>query len=92
QHTRQNMASKTLLFLLGLTIIAVAYGAWEEETEELTQEDLQQFFMPMEKRGKVGPCERPDGRTCAICNLKIKNHKDMRRYIACGSAGRGRGI
>uniref|UniRef100_UPI00397EC4C0 hypothetical protein n=1 Tax=Salmonella sp. s51228 TaxID=3159652 RepID=UPI00397EC4C0 len=94
QHThRPKMASKTLLFILGLTLIAVAYGAWtEEDTEELTQEDFEQFLTPVEKRGKVGPCTRPDGRNCAICNLKIRNPKDMRRYIACGSAGKGRGI
>ena len=55
------MASKTLLFLLGLTIIAVAYGAWlgeeVDESEELTVEDLQEYFSPIEKRGsksKVG--------------------------------------
>ncbi len=52
------MASKTLLFLLGLTIIAVAYGAWvegQDESEELTVEELQEYFSPMEKRGpKVG--------------------------------------
>ena len=54
------MASKTLLFLLGLTIIAVAYGAWlgeeVDESEELTVEDLQEYFSPMEKRGgkKIG--------------------------------------
>ena len=55
------MASKTLLFLLGLTIFAVAYGAWlEEETaldtdDLLTYEELAEHF-ETEKRGsrKIG--------------------------------------
>ena len=55
------MASKTLLLLLGLTIIAVAYGyPFEEETEleevdddTLTYEDFQEHF-EMEKRGSKG--------------------------------------
>ena len=50
------MASKTLLFLLGLTIIAVAYGAYyegEEDNEDLTYEDFQEHF-EMEKRGSKG--------------------------------------
>ena len=53
------MASKTLLFLLGLTIIAVAYGEFlgeeVDESEDLTVEELQEYFTPMEKRGpKIG--------------------------------------
>ena len=50
------MASKTILFLLGLTIIAVAYGAYvEEDDTEIAVEDLLEYFSPMEKRGpKIG--------------------------------------
>ena len=54
---KDKMASKTLLFLLGLTIIAVAYGAYfeaeEDGDEELTYEDFQEHF-EMEKRGSKG--------------------------------------
>ncbi len=56
-YSISKMASKTILFLLGLTIIAVAYGVYleEEDDTELAIEDLQEFFTPMEKRGpKIG--------------------------------------
>ena len=55
------MASKTILLLLGLTIIAVAYGAYIEQEEEdtgISLADLEEYFneMQMEKRGgkKIG--------------------------------------
>ena len=52
------MASKAILFLLGLTIIAVAYVSAEVEDETLTVEDFEEYFntMQMEKRGgkKIG--------------------------------------
>ena len=57
------MASKTILLLLGLTIIAVAYGLplleqEEEENTALSFEDFEEYFeqMQMEKRGgkKIG--------------------------------------
>ncbi|XP_072046063.1 uncharacterized protein [Amphiura filiformis] len=51
-------------------------------------------MMEMEKRGrkgrgrkpkkKVGPCTMPNGIFCQICNLKIRNQSDMRRYVLCG--------
>ena len=56
---RNKMASKTILFLLGLTIIAVAYATAEVEEEEgLSFEDFEEYFntLQMEKRGgkKIG--------------------------------------
>ena len=53
------MASKTILLLLGLTIIAVAYASAETEAEEgLSLEDFEEYFdsLQMEKRGgkKIG--------------------------------------
>ncbi len=56
-YSINKMASKTILLLLGLTIIAVAYGAYveEEEDAEILVEDLLEYFSPMEKRGpKIG--------------------------------------
>ncbi len=68
------MASKTILFLLGLTIIAVAYGVFLEEDEdtELAVEDFQEYFSPMEKRGpktKIG------------CKLNISINKFLKKYL-----------
>ena len=53
------MASKTILLLLGLTIIAVAYASAETEAEEgLSLEDFEEYFdsLQMAKRGgkKIG--------------------------------------
>ena len=59
------MASKTLLFVLGLTVIAVAYASWPEdrtqeldEDEQLYTEDFEEYFtaQQVEKRGskKIG--------------------------------------
>ena len=53
------MASKTILFLLALTIIAVAYATEEVEEEVgLSFEDFEEYFntLQMEKRGskKIG--------------------------------------
>ena len=55
------MASKTILFLLGLTIIAVAYATAEVEEDEgegLAYEDFEEYFnsLQMAKRGgkKIG--------------------------------------
>ena len=73
------MASKTLLFLLGLMVIAVAYGAvleaeeeeFEfEDEEQLTYEDFQDHFM--EKRGaKIGSkfwqCNFKNSLTRRVC-------------------------
>ncbi|XP_072046060.1 uncharacterized protein [Amphiura filiformis] len=47
----------------------------------------------LEKRGskgkgkgkkKVGPCNMPNGMSCQVCNYKIRNLNDMRRYVVCG--------
>ena len=54
------MASKTILFLLGLTIIAVAYATaeLEEDDDKLYTEDFEEYFntLQMAKRGgkKIG--------------------------------------
>ncbi|XP_072017842.1 uncharacterized protein [Amphiura filiformis] len=50
-----------------------------------------QELMNFDKRGRklIGSCKTPGGKVCALCNLRVRNKSDMRRYIACHNSRRG---
>ncbi|XP_072046061.1 uncharacterized protein [Amphiura filiformis] len=85
-------AAYVLVFTLAIATVIAAYEDDLSPEEALTVQDFLEYFEeqnspnPMEKRGrkKVGACTSPSGISCQVCNLKVKNRNDMRRYMVCG--------